>query len=132
MSSVFTKIIEGAIPCYKVHENDDFITFLDISPVEKGHCLVVSKKEVDYLFDHDDDLLSQAMPYCKAIAKAIEEVVPCERIGVCVLGLEVPHSHIHLVPLNKTGIIDFKKPRVTMKHDEFIELAAQIQKKVEM
>lgn len=126
MASIFTKIINGEIPCYKIAENEQFFSFLDIRPVEKGHILVIPKQEIDYIFDLDDALLAAMMLFAKRIAKALKSVVPCEKVGVCVLGLEVRHAHIHLVPLDEKGIIDFKKPRVQINDAEYQALAAAI------
>lgn len=126
MASIFSKIIEGKIPCYKVAENQDFFAFLDINPLAKGHTLVVPKREVDYLFDLEDDLYTGLMLYAKKVALAIEKTIPCERIGVAVIGLEVPHAHIHLVPINGVHDIDFRKPRVALSKEKFEEIAKQI------
>jgi histidine triad (HIT) family protein len=131
MASIFTKIINGEIPSYKIAENEEFYAFLDISPVEKGHALVIPKKEVDYIFDLEDELLGRLNIFAKKVAKAIEAVVPCERIGVAVVGLEVPHTHIHLIPLHGIGSLNFGKERVEMSKEEFLELAAAIQAKFE-
>ena len=129
MASLFTKIIEGEIPCYKVAETDQYLAFLDINPLAKGHSLAIPKKEIDYLFDLDDDLLSGLMVFSKKVAKAIESCVECERIGVAVIGLEVPHAHIHLIPINQIDDINFNKPRVQLSDDEFAEIARQINDK---
>ncbi|MEE4257173.1 MAG: HIT family protein [Bacteroidales bacterium] len=126
MASIFTKIIRGEIPCYKVAEDDSFFAFLDIRPLAKGHTLVVPKKEIDYIFDLDDDLLGKMIIFSKKVGLAIEKVVPCKRMGMSVLGLEVPHAHIHLVPINSVYDIDFKKPPVEMSEDELAELATTI------
>lgn len=126
MPSIFTRIINGEIPCYKVAENDTFLAFLDINPVAKGHTLVIPKKEVDYIFDLDDDLFLALHAFSKRVAAAVEAVVPCPRIGITVVGLEVPHAHIHLVPLNNLSFIDFSRPRVQMSKEEMTELANQI------
>lgn len=126
MSSIFSKIIQGDIPSYKVAEDEQFYAFLDIRPLAKGHTLVVPKTEIDYIFDLDDKLLADMIVFSKLVGKAIESVVPCKRMGMTVLGLEVPHAHIHLVPINSVYDIDFKKPPVEMKEEEFIELAAKI------
>lgn len=126
METIFTKIIKGEIPCYKIDENDQFIAFLDISPLAKGHTLVVPKKQIDYIFDIDDDTLSAMTIYAKKIAKAIEKTVKCERIGVAVVGLEVPHTHIHLVPINNISDLNFENPRVELSKEEFKALAEQI------
>jgi len=130
MSTIFTKIINGEIPCYKIAENDKFFAFLDISPLAKGHTLVVPKQETDYFFNLDDALLSEIMLFAKTISKAIEQVVPCKRIGIAVIGLEVPHAHIHLVPLNTIYDIDFKKPKLQFNPEEFDEIASKIRSKL--
>jgi len=126
MASIFTKIIHGEIPCYKVAEDEKFFAFLDIRPLAKGHTLVVPKQETDYIFDLDDDLLGEMIKFSKRVGLAIEKVVPCKRMGMTVLGLEVPHAHIHLVPINSVYDIDFKKPAVEMSQEDFTELADKI------
>lgn len=126
MPSVFTRIIKGEIPCYKVAESSEFLAFLDINPLTAGHTLVIPKKETDYLFDIADSELSEMVLFAKKVALAIEKVVTCKRIGVAVLGLEVPHAHIHLVPLNKESDISFSAKRVEMTREEFISLANKI------
>ena len=128
MSSIFTKIIKGEIPCYKIAENKDFIAFLDVSPLKKGHTLVVPKLEVDYIFDMEDQLLAGLHLFSKKIATAIKTTVPCKRIGVAVIGLEVPHTHIHLVPMDNIGDLNFSNPRAQFSKEEFISLAASIAK----
>jgi histidine triad (HIT) family protein len=126
MASIFSKIINGDIPSYKIAEDTSYYAFLDINPLAKGHTLVVSKKEVDYIFDLDDQTLAGMLVFSGKVAKAIQKVVPCKRIGVAVLGLEVPHAHIHLVPINGGNDIDFSKPKLKFTPDEFKELAANI------
>lgn len=126
MSSIFSKIIRGEIPSYKVAEDDQFFAFLDIRPLAKGHTLVIPKKEVDYIFDLEPTLLGEMMKFSQKLGLAIEKVVPCKRMGMAVLGLEVPHAHIHLVPINSVYDIDFKKEPVTMSQEEFIALAEKI------
>ncbi len=126
MTSIFSKIIRGEIPSYKVAEDDQFIAFLDIRPLAKGHTLVVPKQEVDYIFDLKDELLADMMIFSKKVGLAIEKVIPCKRMGMTVLGLEVPHAHIHLVPINSVYDIDFKKAPVEMTTEAFIELAKNI------
>jgi len=126
MASIFTRIIEGEIPCYKVAENEKFFAFLDIRPLAAGHTLVVPKQEIDYIFDIDDATLAEMMIYAKRIAVAMKEVIECKRIGVAVLGLEVPHAHIHLVPMKSEGDITFTNPRVSLTDDEFKRLAKAI------
>ena len=126
MASIFTKIIQGDIPCYKIAENHDFFAFLDINPLAIGHTLVIPKQETDYIFDLDDQLYQGLFLFSKKIAKAIEKVVVCQRMGIAVVGLEVPHAHIHLVPLNTVYDIDFKKPKLKLSTQEFEEIAAKI------
>ena len=126
MATIFSKIAAGEIPSYKVAEDERFFAFLDINPLVKGHVLVIPKHEVDYIFDVDDKTLADMMVFAKRIAKAVERVVPCKRVGVAVLGLEVPHAHIHLVPLNSEADISFQKTRVKITPDEFASLAQQI------
>ncbi len=126
MASIFSKIAAGEIPSYKVAEDDRYFAFLDINPLAKGHTLVIPKQEIDYIFDVDDETLAGMMVFAKRVAIAIEKIVPCKRIGVAVLGLEVPHAHIHLVPLNSEADISFSKPRVKLTSDEFSSLAADI------
>lgn len=126
METIFTKIIKGEIPSYKVAENDKFYSFLDISPLAKGHTLVVPKIQNDYIFDLDDDTLAEMMVFAKKVALSIEKAVPCKRIGVAVIGLDVPHTHIHLVPINNVGDLDFTKERVKLTDEEFKQTAASI------
>jgi len=130
MSSIFTKIINGEIPSYKIAESEKFYAFLDIFPLAKGHTLVVPKKEVDYIFDLDDDLLGEMMVFSKKVAKAIEAVVPCQRIGVTVIGLEVPHAHVHLIPINSIHDMDFSKEKLKLEREEFQSLAERIKSKL--
>ena len=125
MASIFTKIINGEIPCYKVAENDDFFAFLDINPNAKGHTLVVPKKEVNRLFDLDKETYIKLMEFSRKIAIALEKVVPCERIGMSVIGLEVPHVHVHLIPLNAMEDIQFKK-KVSLESEEFLAISKSI------
>jgi histidine triad (HIT) family protein len=126
MASIFTKIVQGEIPSYKIAEDERFYAFLDIHPLAKGHTLVIPKNEVDYLFDLDDDLLAGMTKFSKRIARAIEKVIPCARIGVAVLGLEVPHAHIHLIPINSEADISFSRPKLNLSQEEFQEIAARI------
>ena len=126
MASIFSRIISGEIPCYKVAEDEQFFAFLDIRPLARGHTLVVPKKEIDYIFDIEDELLADMIKFSKHLGLAIEKVVPCKRMGMTVLGLEVPHAHIHLVPINSVYDIDFKKPAVEMSQEEFVDLASRI------
>jgi histidine triad (HIT) family protein len=126
MATIFTKIVNGEIPCYKVAETEDCLAFLDINPLAKGHTLVIPKKEVDYLFDVDDVLYAKLFSFAKKIAKAVKATVPCERVGVAVIGLEVPHAHIHLCPINNIGDLSFSNARVKLTKEEFQELAQAI------
>jgi histidine triad (HIT) family protein len=128
MSTIFSKILAGEIPCYKVAENDMFLAFLDVMPLAKGHCLVIPKKEVDYFFDLDSDILSEYNLFAKEVALKIKKVVPCVKIGVAVIGLEVPHAHMHLVPMNHIGDLNFTKERVKLSPEEFSDLADKISK----
>ena len=126
MSTIFTKIVNGEIPSYKIAEDDNYFAFLDINPLAKGHTLVIPKKEINYIFDIDDDLLGGMMVFAKKVARAVEQVVPCKRMGITVLGLEVPHAHIHLVPINSICDIDFSKEKLKLTAEEFEKLAADI------
>ncbi len=126
MASIFTKIIQGEIPSYKIAEDENYYAFLDINPLAKGHTLIVPKKETDYLFDLDDDLLAGMSVFSKKVAWAIENVIPCARIGVAVLGLEVPHAHIHLIPINSETDISFSKPKLKLSDEEFRKIAEKI------
>jgi histidine triad (HIT) family protein len=126
MASIFSKIVAGDIPSYKIAEDDRFFAFLDINPLAKGHALVIPKVEVDYIFDLDNETLADLMLFAKRVALAIEKVVPCKRIGIAVVGLEVPHAHIHLVPLSGEGDINFKKERAKVSTDEFVSLTKMI------
>lgn len=128
MPTIFTKIVNGEIPSWKIAEDDNYFAFLDINPLAKGHTLVIPKKETDYIFHLNDDEFKGLWTFAKKIALAIEAAVPCERIGIAVIGLEVPHAHIHLVPLNSVYDIDFKKPKLKLSHDEFANLASEITK----
>lgn len=126
MPTIFSKIIAGEIPSYNVAENEKFFAFLDINPMAKGHTLVVPKKEIDYIFDLDDELLSEMMLFAKKTAKAIEKAIPCKRVGVMVIGLEVPHAHIHLIPIQKENDMSLANPRLKLSQQEFEEIAAAI------
>jgi len=126
MASLFTKIVNGEIPCHKIAETEDYLAFLDIFPLAKGHTLVIPKKEIDYFFDLEDDLISGAMNFAKTVAKAIEKTIPCARIGVSVIGLEVPHAHIHLIPINSIGDLNFEKGKLKLSQEELAGIAEQI------
>jgi histidine triad (HIT) family protein len=132
MTTIFTRIINGEIPCYKIAEDDRFIAMLDINPLKAGHTLVVPKKEIDYLFDIDDETISGMIVFAKKIAVAIKTVVDCKRIGVVVIGLEVPHAHIHLIPMNCEADIRFDKPRKKLSPEEFADLTQRISRKVKL
>lgn len=126
MASIFSKIVAGEIPSYKVAENDKFFAFLDINPMAKGHALVIPKQETDYIFDLDDTILSDMNIFAKRVAKAIEKAVPCKRIGVMVIGMEVPHAHIHLIPINKESDMILSNSRIKMEKSEFEQIAQKI------
>jgi histidine triad (HIT) family protein len=126
MASIFTRIVNGEIPCYKIAEDDHYLAFLDINPLAKGHTLVIPKREEDYIFNLGDEELAGLVVFAKKVARAIEKVVPCSRIGVAVLGLEVPHTHIHLVPIKGIFDIDFSKPKLKFSTEEFNEIAERI------
>ena len=130
MASIFTRIVRGEIPAYKVAEDENYLAFLDIRPLVKGHTLVITKEEVDYLFDVDDDLLAGMIVFSKKVAKAIRQVIPCRRIGVAVLGLEVPHAHIHLIPLQSEDDISFSRPKLQLSDSELKTLAEKISREV--
>ena len=130
MASIFTKIINGEIPCYELARDDNFISFLDISPIQRGHALVVPLKEVDYIFNLPQEILTAMLPFAQRVARAIEAVVPCKRIGLAVVGIEVPHAHLHLVPLQEVGSLDFGLPRLQLSPEEYAELAAAIRAKM--
>lgn len=126
MASIFSKIAKGEIPSYKIAETENCFAFLDISPIAKGHTLVIPKQEIDYIFDVEDDLLSELNIFAKKVAKAIQKAYPCPKVGIAVVGLEVPHAHIHLVPLNSVGDLDFKREKLEFSKEEFEEIANNI------
>jgi histidine triad (HIT) family protein len=123
MASIFSKIVSGEIPSYTVAENDKFLAFLDVFPLKEGHVLVIPKMEIDYIFDVDDDLLGEMMIFAKQVAKKMERVMPCKKIGVTVIGLEVPHAHIHLIPINSVADMDFSRPKMTLPPDRLADIA---------
>ncbi|MEM6319762.1 MAG: HIT family protein [Bacteroidota bacterium] len=125
MPSIFSKIVAGEIPSYKIAETEDFYAFLDIFPVSKGHTLVIPKKEVDYYFDMEDDLIAGLNVFAKKVAIAIKKAIPCERIGTTVIGLEVPHAHLHLIPINEMGDMNFAK-KLKLSKEELVEIAESI------
>jgi histidine triad (HIT) family protein len=126
MATIFARIVNGEIPCYKVAEDDKFLAFLDINPLAKGHTLVIPKVETDYIFDMTDSDLSAMMIFAKKVAKAIKVVVPCTKIGVTVIGLEVPHAHIHLIPINSIYDMDFSRPKLQLDSSVFESLSQEI------
>ena len=127
MATIFSRIVAGEIPCYKVAENDKFFAFLDIAPLAKGHTLVIPKREVDYFYDLEDDELQEMIVFAKSIAKKIQATTQCNKVATVVLGLEVPHAHIHLVPMNTENDVDFKREKLSLTPEEFAEIAASLQ-----
>jgi len=130
MASIFTKIINGEIPCYRIAEDERYFAFLDINPLREGHTLVVPKKETDYIFDLDDDTIAGMMVFSKKIATALKAAIPCVRIGVAILGLEVPHVHIHLVPMDTMEDVNFRNPKLRFTPEEFNEIAKKIRAEI--
>ena len=131
MASIFSKIVNGELPSYKIAETEDYYAFLDIFPLKKGHTLVIPKQETDYIFDLDDELYKGLFGFAKKVGLAIEKVIPCQRIGIAVVGLEVPHAHIHLIPLDDIYDIDFRQPKLKLSEEEFKKIAADIRKAYE-
>jgi histidine triad (HIT) family protein len=127
MATIFSKIISGEIPCYKVAENDDFLSFLDIQPLRKGHVLVIPKLEIDYIFDMDDEHLAKMMEFSKTVAHKIKAVFPCRKVGVTVIGLEVPHAHIHLIPINGIQDMNFSQEKMVLSSAELDEISKALQ-----
>ena len=132
MASIFTKIINGEIPAHVVAENEDFISFLDINPLVEGHCLVIPKVEVDYIYDLEDEVLANLHLFAKKVAKGIEKAIPCERIGVSVIGLEVPHAHIHLIPIQSMDDMNFSRMKLKPEKEEMTETARKISEQIEL
>ena len=130
MASIFSKIIRGEIPCYKIAENEEFFAFLDIFPLAKGHVLIVPKREVDKYFDLNSEEMYGINLFAKGIALAIENAIPCKRVGVAIVGLEVPHAHIHLIPLNSVEDINFERQKLKLSQEEFEEIAEAIRKQL--
>lgn len=126
MSSVFSKIVQGEIPCYKIAENNEFLAFLDITPLRKGHTLVIPKKETDYIFDMDDQELASFIQFAKKVAKQIKAAIPCRKVGMSVIGLEVPHAHIHLIPMNAVADMDFVQAKLSLDPEEMNAIAQLI------
>ena len=130
MSSIFSKIIDGIIPCYKIAENESFLAFLDIQPLVQGHTLVIPKREIDYIFDLDDSTLKEMMVFSKMVSEKLKTALPCKRIGVSIIGLEVPHAHVHLVPINNIDDMNFSKPKLDLSKTEMSAIQEQITKQV--
>ena len=131
MATIVSRIVAGEIPCHKVAENEEFFAFLDINPVAKGHALVIPKAEVDYLFDIDDPKLGRMMAFAKRVARAQEAAIPCKRVGLAVMGLEVPHAHIHLIPITKESDMNFFGKKLSLSQEELAEIACRIREKFE-
>jgi histidine triad (HIT) family protein len=132
MATIFSKIIAGEIPSFKVAESERFYAFLDINPVSKGHTLVVPKNETDYIFDMESEEMAAMFAFAQRVAKGIKEVVPCKRVGVAVLGLEVPHAHIHLIPINSESDMDFRKPKIKLESSLMADIANDINSKIKL
>jgi len=130
MASIFTKIINGDIPCYKIAEDENYFAFLDINPMSKGHVLVVPKTEIDYIFDLEDETYLGLMKFSKKVSAAIEKVIPCQRIGMLVFGLEVPHAHVHLIPITEASDMSITKAKLKLEKEEFLSIAERISKEL--
>jgi histidine triad (HIT) family protein len=130
MASIFSKIVAGEIPCYKIHEDEHFLAFLDVYPLVKGHTLVIPKLEIDYIFDIEDSMLADMMIFSKHVAKAIKSTIPCIKVGMTVIGLEVPHAHIHLIPMNQVAEMNFSRPKLALSKDEMSEIATAIKRNI--
>lgn len=130
MATIFSRIVAGEIPCHKIAESDKFFAFLDINPLSKGHTLVIPKEEVDYIFDLSDDTLSEMILFAKQVAAGIKKAIPCKRIGLTVIGLEVPHAHIHLIPINTESDMNFNHKKLAMTSEELAEIAESIRKQL--
>lgn len=130
MATIFTRIIRGEIPCYKIAEDERYFAFLDINPLKAGHTLVVPKQETDYFFDLDDDQLAGLMLFSKKVAEAIRSAIPCNRIAVAVVGLEVPHVHVHLIPMDTMNDVNFKNPKLKFTPEEFKQIAEEISRRI--
>jgi histidine triad (HIT) family protein len=128
MASIFSKIVAGEIPCYKIAENENYLAFLDVFPLKKGHVLVIPKKEVDYIFDLDNTTYNGLMVFAKQVSVAIKQAIPCNRVGLCVIGLEVPHAHIHLIPINTINDMSFSNEKLKLTKEEFEEIATEIRR----
>jgi histidine triad (HIT) family protein len=130
MESIFTKIVKGQIPAHKIAEDDRFLAFLDVHPLQQGHTLVIPKQQIDYIFDLDDTLLADLMVFAKKVAKAIKKAVPCSRIGVTVIGLEVPHAHVHLIPIDRMDDMNFSHPKKKFPEAQMAEIAQKIREQL--
>ena len=130
MASIFSKIVAGEIPCHKIAETEDYLAFLDVFPLVEGHVLVIPKKEVDYLFDLDDSLYQGLMQFAKTVAVGLKKAIPCNKVGVAVIGLEVPHAHIHLIPMNQVSDMNFSKPKLKLSPERLKEIAELIRKEL--
>lgn len=126
MPSIFSKIVAGEIPCYKIAENDNFLAFLDVFPLKKGHILVIPKKEVDYIFDLDNETYNGLMTFSKTVALALKQAIPCNRVAMSVIGLEVPHAHVHLIPMSTMNDVNFSNEKLKLPKEEFEEIAQKI------
>lgn len=129
-NSIFTKIVKGEIPSYKIAEDDNYYAFLDINPLKKGHTLVIPKKQIDYIFDIEDETIAGLFVFAKKVAKAIDKAIPCTRVGMLVLGLEIPHAHIHLIPFDKETDLNIKNPKLKLSQEEFKGIANNIRKEL--
>ena len=130
MASIFSKIVAGEIPCHKIAETDDYLAFLDVFPLVEGHVLVIPKKEVDYLFDLEDPLYQGLMQFAKSVAVGLKKAIPCNKVGVAVIGLEVPHAHIHLIPMNQVSDMNFSKPKLSLSTERLKEIAEKIRTEI--
>jgi histidine triad (HIT) family protein len=130
MASIFSKIVAGEIPCHKIAETEDYLAFLDVFPLVEGHVLVIPKKEVDYLFDLDDSLYQGLMQFAKTVAVGLQKAIPCTKVGVAVIGLEVPHAHIHLIPMNQVSDMNFSKPKLNLSPERLKEIAELVRKEL--
>ena len=126
MASIFSKIVAGEIPCHKIAESEDYLAFLDINPIVKGHTLVIPKMETDYIFDLEDDVIGGLMVFAKKVAKALDQAIPCKRVGVMVVGTEVPHAHVHLLPFQRESDVSITKPKMALSQADLAEIAASI------
>ena len=126
MASIFSRIVAGEIPCHKIAESEDYLAFLDINPIVKGHTLVIPKMETDYIFDLEDDVIGGLMVFAKKVAKALDQAIPCKRVGLMVVGTEVPHAHVHLLPFQRESDINITKPKMALSQADLAEIAANI------